>query len=411
MGLGDLALRFGVALAAGLLIGTDRERRKVEGTPGHGIRTFALAALAGAASELIGGTPLLAVVTGGFALLAAAAYPRTATPPPGLTTAAALLVTVLIGALAVQQPELATGVAVTVTILLSLRERIHRFVKTALTETELDDLLVLGAAALVIFPLIPDRYMGPYDALNPRTIWRVVVLVMTIQAAGYIAQRVLGARCGLPLAGFASGFVSSMATVAAMCARARTEPPLLASATAAAALSTIATVTQTAVILATTSQPLLERLAIPLACVGATATAYGVAFTVIALREPAPNDVARGHAVNVRMALLLAGLIAVVLVVSAALNAALGHNGVTIAAIVAGFVDAHAPTASSASLVASHKLGVAEAVVPVLGAFTTNTATKIVLAFTNGGRAFALRIVPGLVLCAVAAWLGALAVR
>ena len=400
-----------MALGAGLLIGAERERRKLGGTLGHGIRTFALAALAGAAGELVGGTPLLAVVVGAFAVLAAVAYPRDANPPPGLTTAAALIVTVLIGALAAQQPAVAAGVAVTVTILLTLRERIHTFVDRVLSQTELDDLLILAAAALVVFPLLPDRYLGPFGALNPRTIWRVVVLIMAIQTGGYVATRALGPRFGLPLAGFACGFVSSAATVAAMGARARSQPALLGSATAGAALSTIATLTQTAVILGTTSPPVLMRLAVPLACAGVAASVYGVIFTLLALREPQPAEIAAGRPVNVRLALEFAALIAVVLVASAALDAWFGRNGVTLAALAAGFVDAHAPSAAIASLVAAGKIDAGDALVPILGAASTNIITRSVIAFTTGGRAYAARIVPGLLLSAAAAWSGFLFVR
>ena len=351
------------------------------------------------------------VVVAAFALFAAVTYPRDAQPPPGLTTAGALIVTVLVGALALQQPTIAAGIAVSVTILLTFRDRIHRFVDTVLSEVELDDLLILGAAALVVFPLLPDRYMGPFDALNPRTVWRIVVLIMAIQAIGHVATRALGPRFGLPLAGFASGFVSSAATVAAMGARARTQPALLGSATAAATLSTIATLLQTAAIVGATSPPVLARLAIPLACAAVTATIYGVIFTLLALREPTPQDVAPGRPVNVRLALEFAVLVAFVLIASAALNAWFGRSGVAVAALVAGFADSHSASASAASLVAAGKIAAGDAVFPILGALSTNTITRCVIAFWTGGRGYAARIVPGLVASAAAAWLGALFVR
>ena len=47
---------------------------------------------------------------------------------------------------------------------------------------------------------------------------------MGISAVGYVAQRLLPARLGLPVAGLASGFVSSAATVHAMGQRATREP-------------------------------------------------------------------------------------------------------------------------------------------------------------------------------------------
>jgi uncharacterized membrane protein (DUF4010 family) len=56
--------------------------------------------------------------------------------------------------------------------------------------------------------------------------------------------------------------------------------------------------------------------------------------------------------------------------------------------------------------VASGKIAPQDAVVPILAALTSNTVTKIIMAATSGGWAFALRVVPGLVLVALAAWAG-----
>jgi uncharacterized membrane protein (DUF4010 family) len=195
--------------------------------------------------------------------------------------------------------------------------------------------------------------------------------------------------------------------------RTRTNTALLGSASAGAILSTVATVVQTALILATTSPPTLARLVLPLVCAGTVAVIYGVIFMVVALREPLPDtlDRDRERPVNVRVALFFAATLTIVLVVSAALDTWFGRAGLVAAALVAGFADAHAPAASAASLVAAGKLPVGDAVVPVLGAITTNTLTKMVLAAVGGGAPFARRIIPGLILVAVAAWAGAAVVR
>ena len=65
----------------------------------------------------------------------------------------------------------------------------------------------------MIWPLLPDRALDPWGVLNPASLWKFVVLVMAVGAAGHVALRVVGARWGLPLAGF-SGFASSTAAVA-----------------------------------------------------------------------------------------------------------------------------------------------------------------------------------------------------
>ncbi len=60
-------LNLAVALGIGLLIGAERERRKGTGPSRSpaGLRTFAVTALAGAISVLVGGEMLLAVATAG----------------------------------------------------------------------------------------------------------------------------------------------------------------------------------------------------------------------------------------------------------------------------------------------------------------------------------------------------------
>jgi uncharacterized membrane protein (DUF4010 family) len=174
------------ALGIGLLIGVERERRKGTGPARApaGIRTFTIAALSGAISITIGGGMLLAVVVAGTIVLTAIGYARAHEDDPGLTGELALILTVLLGALAMQQPVMAGGLAVTVAILLALRVPLHSFVRGSLTETEIKDALIFAAATVVILPLLPDQPIGPYGALNLRTLWIVVILMMAISAAG-----------------------------------------------------------------------------------------------------------------------------------------------------------------------------------------------------------------------------------
>ena len=104
------------------------------------------------------------------------------------------------------------------------------------------------------------------------------------------------------------------------------------------------------------------------------------------------------------MALILCG----VLIAAAAMREWFGEAGAIAAAGIGGFVDTHSPAVSIGALVAAGKIGPSDAVIPILAGFSTNTVTKMVLAFTSGSRAFASRVIPGLVLVAGAAWAGAL---
>ena len=403
-------LSLAVALGIGLLIGAERERRKGEGPSRSpaGVRTFTITSLGGAISFIVGGEVLLAIATAGVIILTAVAYWRGREDDPGLTTEIALIVTALLGGLSMQKPALAAGVAVTVAVLLAARTRLHRFVGSVLTEDELNDALIFAGATLVVLPLVPDRPMGPYGALNPHSIWILVILVMAISAAGYVAVRLLGARFGLPIAGLASGFISSTATIGAMGARVAKTTDLLAAAVAGAVLSTVATIVQMALVLAATSTATLRSLSIPLICAGLAAVCYGVVFTLQALQQKTESETQRGRAFSFWTALGFALTLSIILVASAALREWFGEAGIIVAAALAGFVDTHSAAISVATLVASGKMNAADAVLPILAGLSTNTISKMVLAGTSGGRSFALRVIPGLIVVALAAWVGAL---
>lgn len=405
-----LAYKFAAALGIGLLIGAERERRKGEGPSRSpaGIRTFMIAALAGGVSWAVGGVPLLAVTFLGVAGLCAVGYMRTGEQDPGLTTETALLLTVLLGGFALKDPVTASGLAVTVAIALMARNRIHHFIRDVLSEEELTDALIFAAAALVVLPLVPDRYVGPFSAINPRTIWKIVILIMSISAAGHIAVRLLGARLGLPVAGLASGFVSSVATIASMGVRARKDPEVSRPAVAGAVLSTLATVIQLAAVLVATSWTTFSVLKMPLVGAGLAAVLYGALLTFRNTRQRVLDTPEVGRVFSLKTTLIFAAAIALVQVVSAALGVRFGRTGVIAAATIAGFADTHSPAVAVASLVAAGKLGAEESVLPILAGLTTNTVTKMVVAISSGGRRFALQIIPGLILVILGAWLGAI---
>jgi uncharacterized membrane protein (DUF4010 family) len=403
-----LAGELAVALGVGLLIGAERERRKGAGeTRGTaGIRTFGITSLTGGLAEVLGGTVLLAAATLAMAGLAAVGYVITAPEDRGLTTETALVLTLLLGGLAIRDTAIAAGLAVVVTILLIARRELHRFVRTVLSQQELDDALLFAALALVVLPLLPARPIDPFGVLVPRTVGEIAVLVMAVSAAGYIALRAVGPRIGLPLAGFASGFISGIATIGTMGERVKEEPALERPAVAGAVLSNVSTVLQLGAILVIVSPPTALALAGSLALAGLVAAVYGGAFFLLDLRHKTEAKVTPGRAFDLRIAFGLAVAITGMLFVSAALNAWLGVRGVAIGVALAGFADTHAAVFSVASLVQNGKLAAAAATVPVLLAFTTNTVTKGIVAFSTGTRRFALAVVPGLALMIVAAWLG-----
>jgi uncharacterized membrane protein (DUF4010 family) len=398
-----------VALGVGLLIGLERERSNLElpVPSAAGLRTFSVAALAGAVAVAAGGAVLLAITTGGVGLLIALSYWRTFKEQgPGLTTELALILTVLIGGLAMSAPAIAGAAGVVTALLLAGRQRLHQFAGSALSDEEVRSALILAAAVVVVLPLMPNQPMGPFGALNPWKVWRLVVLVLLIGAAGHVATRLLGPRYGLPIAGLASGFVSSSATIGAMGARAARRPAVLAAAVAGAVLSTVATVVQMAAVIGATSPAALEAMTPSLIGAGVIAAGYGAIFTVRALKQPADPGESAGNPFSLSGAIVFALTLSAVLLASAALREWFGETGAIVAAGLSGFVDTHASAISIAALVASGRMTPAASIVPILAGFTTNSVTKVILASTSGRRAFAVRVVPGIVLVAIAAWTG-----
>ena len=403
-------LGLAVALGCGLLIGIERERRKGRGPTRAlaGVRTFTLAALAGAIAQALG-QPLL--VGAGAALILALvviAYRNERRAPvrvtdPGVTTELALFVTFLLGVTAIERPSVAASGAVVVAVLLTARSELHRFSTEILSADELRDALLLGGAALVVLPLVPSHPIDWLADVNPRGLWRLVVVLLALQAAGYVALRATEARLGLALSGLASGFVSSTATFAAMGARARAEPALLPACISGALFSNVATMVQLAVVATTVYPPALAAVAPSLAA--GTLAAAGAA--AVSLRSHGPRVRARrpsGRAFSIPATLLFASLLSVVTAAVAFATRRYGPTAAEIGAALAGFVDVHAASASVVSLAAGGKIAPKGVALPVLIAFTTNTLSKYVAAWSTGGRRYALRVAAGLLVLAALFW-------
>lgn len=400
----DILISLAAALGIGLMVGIERERHHYRDNRHNltGIRTFAITALLGCCALIVGGKLLLAVTLLGLITLLALSYWFAAQEDPGLTTEVALLLVFILGAMTVNHSATAVAIGVVLTLLLSYREKLHAFVRTQLTDEEIQDALTLATAALVILPLLPDRYLGPYDALNPRTLWLVSVLMMGISAAGHVAMRLIGPRYGLPVAGLFAGFASSTATIATMGAMAREKPELLGSAASAAIISCLSTMLQLMLLLAAIDSASLQTMLMPLLA-GALATLIYSAYGLLTWTG-GPAVIELGRAFNLKIALAIGASVGIVQLLSAALFAWKGSDGLLLATTISGFADTHAAAASVANLTHSDKIPVAAIVVPILGALSSNTLSKCFMAWVAGGKAFSLRVIPGLILVLMALW-------
>ena len=395
------------AIGLGLMIGVVRERlHEEDGATIAGIRTHALVAVVTAVASALGSAVLLValVLVGGLAITS---HLKTVAKDPGLTGEVALMATALLSALAQRDAITAAGLGVLVATLLFAKRPLHRLAREVISEHEVQDALLLAGAALVVLPLLPTTPVDPWGVLIPARLWRVVVLVMGVGMLGHVCLRAVGTRWGYAVAGFFSGFASSTAAVAEFGRRARSHPEELAQSVGAALLANLASLLLFAAVVGATSPVLLQHVAWPLLA-GGLVLALGGSLGLAS--RPASRGLAlepSARAFRLSHAVLLAGLIAVVLLVSAWLQQAYGETGALSAAMLVAMAEIQSAAASLAQLFETGNLSLDHARLGLAGLLAASAAAKTAVGWAGGGQAYGLRVGAGLCGMAVAAGLAA----
>ena len=384
-----------VALGIGLLIGLVRENRDDDGPLLAGVRTHALVAILAAVAVGLGPWILVTVllVIGGMVI---ASYLHTADGSPGITSEIVVMVTAMLAALARFRPELAAALAVVTAALVYAKRPLQRLAREMISPREINDALLLAAAALVVLPFLPAEPVDPWGVLVPSTIWRLVVLVMAVGMLGHIAIRAVGGRWGLILGGFFAGFASSTAAVVGFGQRAREHPDQRTASIAAALLANMASLILFSAVIGAGSGALLRVSIVPLA---AAALALLLAGAVAWRRDQAQDEPLReptARAFRLSHALLFAVIITVVLLFSTGLRYLFGDAGAVAAAMAAALAELHAAGASLAQLAAVGGIGIEHAGWGVIGMLATSTLAKSVLAFVSGGVRYGIGVSAGL---------------
>ena len=216
----ELLQSLGVALALGLLVGLQREW---EHNRIAGLRTFAFVSLFGGLSgilaEAYGGWVIGAALIA-FAAITVPGYIaslRDRDADPGLTTEIAMLVMFATGAITILGHRMiAVVIAGSVMVLLQEKKALHQMVHK-IGESDLREIARLVLIGLVILPLLPNKSFGDNDLLNPFSIWLMVVLIVGISLAAYLAGKFLGPAKGTAVTGIFGGLISSTATTNCYC--------------------------------------------------------------------------------------------------------------------------------------------------------------------------------------------------
>jgi uncharacterized membrane protein (DUF4010 family) len=359
--------------------------------------------LGGALALMLNEWVLLAWVLGITALVAVAYY-KIAAKDLGLTGELALISTALLGAVALRQPVLAAGLSVVIAALLYAKQALHRLSRELLSEHEVRDGLALLAAALVVLPLLPNRFIDPTQLINPYQLWKWVVLMMAISSVSHLLLRVTGHRYGFAVAGFFAGFVSSTAAIAGFGERAKNNQQLLRASVAAAMWAAMASAFMFFPLVAAVSTHMLEKtLSVFLPFAGVLLIGGVLGLRGGYTHELAPPT-AKTHMFRFSQALIFAGILAAVLMMAKLFEHFFGTAGVWLGASLAGLVEVHAAVASVAQFAHEESYTARALQQGLLAILASSVIARSVVAFTMGGRAYGMRVSIGLLI----AWCAAL---
>jgi len=385
-----------VAMLVGFLVGLDRERAEArkEHALFAGVRTFPLIALAGAIPMLLEeriGPALLVATFVAIAAVALVSYVRTSAGGRiGATTEVAALATFLLGALAGAGELVVAGAAgVTLAVLLVGKPRLEAF-SNALTTEEIVAALELAVITVIVLPLLPDRGYGPWQALNPREIWIVVVLVSALSFVGFVAVRVLGSGRGMALTGAVGGLVSSTAITISMAERSHAGAARPAAASAAVLASAIMCV-RMAVLAGAVDLGILPRL---LPVLAVMALVGGAAAWLVGRGRAGRAPSAEGTLTNpfsLRAALTFAAVYALVTLAVRAAHEHLGPGGIYLVSALSATVTVDAPTVALARL-GQGTAGWAAPAAAIGVVAITNTLVKLGIALVYGEGSFRRRV-------------------
>lgn len=390
MSWGNEALALGAALAVGLLVGIERGWKLREAEDGQrvaGIRTFTLLALAAGLAGLFAasGQPVGGgVVLAGAAAIVAIGYSRSslADGKPDATSAVAAMVTLGLGFLAgTGEPALAVAGGAVVTAVLALRTEVHRWVG-ALDAADIKAFARYAVIALAVFPFLPEGRFGPYDAWEPQTLWLVVIIVTGFSFAGYVANRLFGARKGTIATAIIGGAYSSTAVTHSFAQKigagsgGGAENAGIALASAVMYLRVIVLVA----LLATSLLPHFVIIVAPALVVG-----FGVAYFLYRKAPSSTGPAPPGNPIALLPALTFVTFVAVAAVAARWAQSEFGEQGIAILLLLMGSMDVDAAIVTAGGLEPG-TIAPQLAALAIAGTILANMAVKLGVTLVYGKR-------------------------
>jgi uncharacterized membrane protein (DUF4010 family) len=364
-----------LATALGMFLGLEREWSQKSA----GIRTFALISLAAAVFSVLDEPGLLVVggvsVVASAVLLAVRSFVKTDVDGLSLTTSASMLVAYGVGVLVAQELFIeSVTVAVLSSLLLVLKRELHEFA-WRLSREEVRSAVEFTILAFVVFPLLPTETIDPWNAVQPRLVWSLVVAVSAIGFVNYVLVKRYQGR-GYAVTGFFGGLVNSTAVVAEMAKRAKGRTDLGEIAVGSILLANAAMALRNAAVVAVFVPEAALVVGAPLGAI----TVAGIGVAVWRSDWQTTMEAELTSPFSLRNALTFGGLFLVVLLASAVAEEAFGAGGFVATSFLAGLVSSGTSATTAVSLLGTGQIGVDTAVAGVVAGTAASILIKTAFA-------------------------------
>src|SRR5271156_2714189 len=344
-----IALKMGVAIGIGMLVGMEREWSNKD----VGVRSFAIVALLGMLASVIGTSVAIASLVG-VLLLIAAMNTRSILSDHSLeiTTSAALLVNYLLGVL-VGLGHIFTPVAgaIVMTMLLAWKTELSRFAG-GLQPAEIRSAVLLGLIGFVIYPVLPNRYVDPWQLFNPSDAWISVIAIAGIGFVNYVLLRIYSTR-GLYFGAVFGGLVNSSATVAELGTRLK-ETGMVSRTATLCLLTTIAMFARNLILATIFSPASLSATLVPLLAMSLVAGFW--VWRDRRIEEPLPGSLVLASPISLAKVLWFGIVFISIQVVGTLLTRYFGSGGMLATSIFGGLVSSASTTAAAATMAMHGKI-------------------------------------------------------
>lgn len=411
MDLATIALPLAVSIIIGALIGLEREKTKqtTKGLSAVGIRTDILISLFGAIAAFLGQEyhPVLFI----FCLAALLIFNITSYiymmfkfDRLGVTTEISTILVFLYGALTMAgYMQLAVILAITTTLILSVREYLHEAIYK-INYRELFDTIKFAIIAFIILPFLPNKNFdidlfhfffpdqeppktfSDINVLNPYNIWLLVVLVSGISFLGYILVKTLGKKRGIGFAGLLGGLYSSSATALTLSSKSKELPktkiPFIAGITLACATSFIRTYIEMRAL----NEELFFRTFIPVGLMFLYLLCIGIYLMLISQKEKIDSTKSFETPFSLKKAIKLGAYIVGTLLLSKILLSYASINWYYVIATATALLGTDDPIIISTSATAGTLINFTDAKNIILLVLYINMFQKVIFMYFFGNR-------------------------